>query len=398
MFKKIVLSILLILFVKGCDILDITKYGCEQYQNIVINGLVVPNMPPTNGQQPEKRYEIIKDFLNLYQRSFTMLDIGAAQGYHSLRAAWDFPNSVFVMIEGNNPSYPLSGDQLLSICKCNTKLDNIIHLNKPIYINDLIELGKCEHFDVVLALNIIHWLGSDYKQVIEALLTLGDHIIIETPPAEEGAFKENIIRCLEQEYKAQHIGWVPRHVGVDKFAPMYLIKSEKSKTLSKSTWIGKKKEYEIISDFKEKKLKKIDDTDKSVMITDWIPGINLITFKMYAGAFPLLETLKDEIDRLKDAIHNDWKPNNFVIQGNYLSLIDFNSAFCMNDSTKPETYDRFKMMLKFLEAVSPNDVKYWFGQVTSSSREQLLQQVQKIIDRCYENQILEFKKDYSIRS
>src|SRR3990167_10755266 len=168
------------IYVNTYDFLDVTKYGYEQYQYVVVNGHVLLNMPPTNGQQPEKRYEILEQFLKLYKRPFTMLDIGAAQGYHSLRAAWDYPDSVFVMIEGNNPSYPLSGDQLLSICKCNTKLDNIIHLNKPIYINDLIELGKCEHFDVVLALNIIHWLGSDYKQVIEALLTLGDHIIIET--------------------------------------------------------------------------------------------------------------------------------------------------------------------------------------------------------------------------
>lgn len=366
------LQIILILIYSGLNLtahplLDVTQYGYEQYQNIVINGQVVPNMPPTNGQQPEERYIVIKKILDLYERQFTMLDIGAAQGYHSLMAAWQYPESVFVMIEGNNPSYPMAGDQLLSICKCNYQLKNIIHLNKPVIVSDLQKLGACEHFDVVLALNIIHWLGDDYKQTIETLLTLGDNIIIETPPAGEGKLKKEIVKYLE-EINAELLGYVPRHAIKNTFAPMYLIKSDQSKKLTQSTWIGKNYEYEIISEFKEKKLKKIDDTSGEISLTDWAPGINLITFKMYNGAYPEAETLKNEITRLKDAEHTDWNPNNFIIQGHELKLIDFNSSFCSNSITTPQTYDRLNMMLKFVEAKSDTEAEYLFWQTVGSTR------------------------------
>lgn len=354
------------IFSETCNLLDVTKYGYEQYQNININGQVIENMPPTNGQQPEKRYPIIKSILELYERPFTMLDIGAAQGYHSLMAAWQYPESVFVMIEGNNNSYPMAGDQLLSICKCNDQLKNIIHLNKPVVVSDLQKLGSCEHFDVVLALNIIHWLGPDYKETIDAILTLGDNIIIETPPEQE-PIKKEIILYLNQ-IGAELLSLVPRHTGKDAWAPMYLIKSEKAKVLKKSTWIGKEREYEVISDFKEKKLKKIDDCSGELFLTDWVPGINLITFKMYMGAYPTTKTLKNEVSRLKDAEHNDWNPNNFIVQGNQLKLIDFNSSYFKNSALYPETYFRLNAMLKFLEAKSDDEAKMVFWVVVNSAR------------------------------
>jgi len=134
--------------------LDISKFGYEQYQDIFINGKIVK--PANNNQfDCETRYTIIKKVLDKYNRPFTMLDIGASQGYYSFRTAYDY-NSVCVMIEGNNNEYPLTGDQLLHLCKCNTSLDNIILFQKPIVIADLQHLSECEHFDVILAMNILH--------------------------------------------------------------------------------------------------------------------------------------------------------------------------------------------------------------------------------------------------
>lgn len=348
------------------DFLDVTQFGYEQYQHIVINGQIIDNMPPTNGQQPEKRYQIIKDFLNLYQRPFTMLDLGAAQGYHSLKAAWQYPDSVFVMIEGNNSAYKLAGDQLLSICKANNQLNNIIHLNKSLDIDDLTRLGECEHFDIVLALNVIHWLGNNWKQAIQSILTLGDHIIIETPPAEESKKTEEIINYLHK-IGAQIIAEVPRHTASNRKAPMFLIKSEQSKILKRSTWFAPENKYEIISDIKQKKLKKWDQGTE--IISPWIPGINLITFKMYQGAYPLSTTLQKNLELSKDTVHNDWAPNNFVVQGNKLTLIDFTSLGYANAPNKPTTYDRFRYMLEFIEAKTIGDIKNSFFNVVYSTRE-----------------------------
>lgn len=140
--------------------LDITNHGYEQYQDIVINNVVVK---PASGDRRDcsLRYEIIKKVLDKYERSLTMLDIGASQGYYSFKTAYDY-DSVCVMIEGNNPHYPLIGSQLLDLCKANRKLDNVILLNKMIVPEDLTKLSQCEHFDVVLAMNVIHWFGDQW--------------------------------------------------------------------------------------------------------------------------------------------------------------------------------------------------------------------------------------------
>ena len=353
------------IYVNTYDFLDVTKYGYEQYQYVVVNGHVLLNMPPTNGQQPEKRYEILEQFLKLYKRPFTMLDIGAAQGYHSLRAAWDYPDSVFVMIEGNNDTYKLAGDQLLSICKCNNKLNNIVHLNKKVIVDDLIHMGKCEHFDVVLAFNILHWLENRWREAIEALLTLGDNILIETPPSEESNKCKEIIQYLER-LGAYKVAEVPRHVN-NKASPMYLLKSDKSKNLTWSTWLHQKGiSYEIISDLYEKKLLKSDGCEK--VVTDWCPGINLITFKMYQGAYPLVDILKKEVERLKDEVHNDWMPNNFIVQGSKLRMIDYSSSYFVDAPTKPETYNKFTSMLHFLDAKNSEEAKNLFSEVALASR------------------------------
>ncbi len=109
--------------------LDITKYGHEQYQDIIINDVVVKK---ANGNHDTKaRYKIIQEVLNQYRRQFCMLDIGASQGYFSFRAAHDY-DCVCVMIEGNNAEYPKVGTQLLNLCEANDSLENIILLNNLI--------------------------------------------------------------------------------------------------------------------------------------------------------------------------------------------------------------------------------------------------------------------------
>lgn len=344
---------------------DITKYNNELYQYVVINGKILDNIPPTNGQQPEKRYEIIDQFLDQYKRPFTMLDLGAAQGYHSLLSAWKHPESVFVMVEGNNAAYRHMGDQLLTICKHNNKLNNIVHLNKQIIISDLVSLSECEHFDVILALNVIHWLGNNWRQAVDVICSLGDNIIIETPPAVESKKAEQIINYLINK-GAELIAYVPRHHTPNSKAPMFLVRNKSVRKLARPTWLVNRQSYEVESDFYKKKFKKIDAGQE--VVTDWIPGINLITFKMYNGAYPLVDTLKQQITLLKDEEHTDWNPNNFIVQGNSLKMIDYNSSFCAHYATKPRLYGKFNNMLKFIEAVDRKSVEAAFWKVIRAKR------------------------------
>ena len=59
-------------------------------------------------------------------------------------------------------------------------------------LTDLQKLSECEHFDVVLALNIIHWFPSEWMKIADAILAMGDNIIIETPPQEGKLFTNSL--------------------------------------------------------------------------------------------------------------------------------------------------------------------------------------------------------------
>jgi hypothetical protein len=307
--------------------LDISKFGYEQYQDIFINGKVAK--PGTgNRRDYETRYTIIKKVLDKYNRQFTMLDIGASQGYYSFRTASDY-NSVCVMIEGNNNEYPLIGDQLLNICKCNTLIDNIILLQKPIVITDIQHLSECEHFDVILAMNILHWLGSNWKTAVDAIITMGNKIIIETPPQETiGSSANNKIRRNIENYLlengAQVIGTVKRHTS-NTMSNIYLIQNNNG-FIRRRTWlkpIEPTTNHIIHSTFDKKTMtKKVDSPPNTYITSNWAPGINLITFKMYKGAYPTTNRIKKAIKNLKNVSSNDWMPNNMIIQGHDMVMID----------------------------------------------------------------------------
>ncbi|MBT8489910.1 MAG: hypothetical protein KJN62_02560, partial [Deltaproteobacteria bacterium] len=299
----------------------------EQYQDIFINGKIVK---PANYNHfdCETRYTIIKKVLDKYNRPFTMLDIGASQGYYSFRTAYNY-NSVCVMIEGNNNEYPLIGDQLLDLCKCNTSLDNIILFQKPIVIADLQYLSECEHFDVILALNILHWLGSNWKAAADAIIAMGNNIIIETPPQETtvSSNSNNMRRDIENyllENGAQVIGTVKRHTS-NTVSSIYLIHNDKGfirrRTCLKP--IEPATNHIINSTFSKKTMtKKADSPPDTFVTSNWVPGINLITFKMYKGAYPTTDRIKEAIKNLKNEKTNDWMPNNMIIQGHNIAMID----------------------------------------------------------------------------
>ena len=310
--------------------LDITQFGYEQYQDIIINDVVVKPALGTR-RACNKRYDIIKRYLDKYNRPFTMLDIGASQGYYSFKAAYNY-DAVCVMIEGDNPAYPMVGRQLLDLCNANTELDNIILLNKKIVPNDLQRLSECEHFDVVLAMNIIHWFKDDWQKVIDAILNMGDIVIIETPPEEPITTEEhNALRKTIIDYitalKPFASYKVPRHTS-DTFSTMYVIKKN-GKYLKRKTWISRKilpeNSHQVISTYKKKKLvKQVDWPPDCIKTSRWLPGINLITFKMYQGSYPTKVTIKESLSKLRNSDHNDWTINNMILQGNRLVLIDHN--------------------------------------------------------------------------
>jgi hypothetical protein len=107
-------------------------------------------------------------------------------------------------------------------------------------------------------------------------------------------------------------------------ANIYLLESEK-KSLERKHWLAPKtsEQYIITSNYEAKTITKRPPHAERMKVYDWKPGINLITYLMYNGAYPSREKLERAIRDIQDPTHNDWTVNNMILQGNRLSLIDW---------------------------------------------------------------------------
>jgi len=191
------------------------------YQDILMKNVVVAR---GHGPTCESRYEAIKKVLKKidFKRPITVLDIGAASGYFSFRIAHDF-DATCVMI--SDPKY--DDVDLPKLCEFNKDVGNVILLNKRISADELVALSEHEHFDVVLALNVLHhFRPSQCKKAAQAILNMADYVIIETPPVEDkrtcGQMNLNVVTEFVQAHNHEIITKTKRHTS-DYFSKMYLL-------------------------------------------------------------------------------------------------------------------------------------------------------------------------------
>lgn len=310
------------------------------YQDQIVNEQVIVHGRVKYAQE---RYEAIKKIIDLYKRPITVLDIGAAQGYYPLKLAKEHPSSSFVMIEEDR--------YLLRLCLLNTELDNIIFLQKKISIEELQRLGESEHFDAVLALNIIHWAEDKWQEMSDALLALGDNIIIETPPEGDKAYGKEYLGLIEkylEEKGATVILKAQRHTGSNLYANMYWLQMNKNQ-LERPDWVSPKalhNTYQIDSNWNKKKLIKKTNNNQ-IEESDWKPGINLLTFKMLNGVYPLESTFERKIVNLQKQQSSFKKPlfNNFIIQGNTITAPETKNNAQSFTNDFEEVYQCFTSLL-----------------------------------------------------
>lgn len=290
------------------------------YQDVLINGETIKE-GVKHCQVSEK---IIYELLDKYERPFTVLDIGASEGYFSIKIAGKY-DCVCTMIEGD------SKNQLPLVAQLNTNLNNLIVLEKQITAEELEKLCTCEHFDVVIAFNVLHHFKDKWKKAAKAILNLGDYIFIETPPSDcRVAANKDIIPLINEYLKTRPegsiIGKTPRygregkHDANQKYSNIFQFSMHKN-VLQKPTWDSYfNRYYGIASNFKEKFLLK---PREEKMYIPWIPGINLWTFKHLNGVFPQNDLIKKEIKRLSSYHHGDFFPWNMIVQGKTIELIDW---------------------------------------------------------------------------
>lgn len=315
-----------------------------------------------NFSNSEELYRLIKQFLNQYQRPFTILEIGANNDALALRIAQDFNNAVCIMTKAHDQALLHKNNILLDACKTNPHLSNLIFLNKTFEPNELQHLSECEHFDITLAINVLQNFGDQWQEALDAILNMGDYAIIEVSDEFES---QSAITDYILTKNGKIFGSNPGNNTTDT---LYIIPTFK-KHLQRKTWFlpkMKKKNYVIESSFTEKKLKKTNSywpPSKEIHISAWLPGINLITFKMCNGAHPPKETIKMHLQSLKESPHTDWMINNIIIQGNKLVWIDIDDiSRSYGAILKPTHFSEQGMRAhqKLIDLDDPQKIEHYF--------------------------------------
>jgi SAM-dependent methyltransferase len=269
------------------------------------------------------RYELINRVLEEYRRPFTILDIGAAGGYFGFRAAHEH-GAAAVLVE--------TGELLVAHAADNAAAgnDRVIVLKRKLELGDLEALAASEAFDVVLALNVLHWFGASWREAADRILELGDNVIIETPPAEDtGALGQGVVqqihRYLEELSGHELLGTTPSHTTKGVERPVYLYRRPKRQL--RRAYIGAPPRAHV-------RAHAIQSTpgERSVIFAGagigprrWHPGINLRTYLELGGAWPPAEYIAAHygaaVAELEER-HGDLRAHNVIIDGRTAKLID----------------------------------------------------------------------------
>lgn len=275
----------------------------HRYQDLWIRGRVIP----WGRRECAHRYEVVAQFCRQYRRPFTVLDIGAAQGYFSLRLAADFDCTV-VAVERRR--------ELGAVLLANGQ-HRVLWLRRSLSLRDIEQLAGVEHFDVVLALSVIHWLGAHPADSIRALRLLGDHTILELAQ-EQGACGQTVVRETAVPPDAQLLGYGASHVRRGAERPIVVLSTPKTRLQAR--YLGDCRPpppLTIESSFDAKTVRKGDAPPR-----EWHRGINLQTWLRLGGQWPA----RTQVARLvRSALHSHQAaglpPWDIILQGDAVRLL-----------------------------------------------------------------------------
>ena len=297
----------------------------DTYNDIRINGKTLS----LGYRNSEKRYSEIFKFCKKFNRPISVLDLGAAEGYFTFRLAEDF-DGVFVAVESNPER------KLLELCKKNND-PKVLLLNKQMNLKNLKNIKEVQHFDIVLALNIIHHFDEPFQDVLETLVSMSSFCFLEHPNSLENESTKNSQRLdtekLDLEkFKPILLNKNPSGLGnsLNKKLErnLWLLQNTQSKTIDRG-WRGASKYTEEFGPGNQISIKSnFNEINVDYGLRDekrnWIQGIDLRTFLEYGGVYPTNKKIINLIDNLKIKNAKDLGPHNLILNGERLFLIDQN--------------------------------------------------------------------------
>ena len=297
----------------------------DTYNDIRINGKTLS----LGYRNSEKRYSEIFKFCKKFNRPISVLDLGAAEGYFTFRLAEDF-DGVFVAVESNPER------KLLELCKKNND-HKVLLLNKQMNLKNLKNIKEVQHFDIVLALNIIHHFDEPFQDVLETLVSMSSFCFLEHPNSLENESTKNSQRLdtekLDLEkFKPILLNKNPSGLGnsLNKKLErnLWLLQNTQSKTIDRG-WRGASKYTEEFGPGNQISIKSnFNEINVDYGLRDekrnWIQGIDLRTFLEYGGVYPTNKKIINLIDNLKIKNAKDLGPHNLILNGERLFLIDQN--------------------------------------------------------------------------
>ena len=295
----------------------------DTYNDIRIKGKTIS----TGYRNSEERYDEIFKFCKQFNRPISVLDLGAAEGYFTFRLAEDF-SGVFIAVESNPER------KLLELCVKNNN-HRVLLLDKQMNLKNLKNLKEVQHFDVILALNIIHHFDEPFQDVLDTLVSMSSFCFMEHPNPLENDSTKNSQRLEKEKLK------------LDSFEPillnknesglgnsfnqklernLWLLKNTQSKTIDRG-WRGTSKYDEEFGPGNHISIKSnFDNIEVDYGLRDekrtWIQGIDLRTFLENNGVYPTNEEVLNLINNLKIDNAKDLGPHNLILNGKSLFPID----------------------------------------------------------------------------
>ena len=277
----------------------------------------------------EKRYDEIFQFCKKFNRPISVLDLGAAEGYFTFRLSEDF-SGVFVAVE-NNPQR-----KLLELCIKNNNR-NILLLDKQMNLKHLKHLKEVQHFDIVLALNIIHHFDEPFQDVLETLVSMSSFCFMEHPNSLEDNSTKNSHRLKTEKLKLEK--FKPKLLNKNQSGlgnssnqklerGMWLLENTKPKTIDRG-WRGSSRYNEQFGPNNEINIKSnFDEINVDYSLREekrnWIHGIDLRTFLENNGVYPTNDEIIHLIDTMNVDDAQDLGPHNLILNGKQLFPIDQN--------------------------------------------------------------------------